>query len=149
MASALDIITLEQAKEFLVVDFPDRDAEITRHIKSAISYVEQYTNIMTYSRPRSYNLTGCSLEIYDYPIAFSDAELRTRENILSVTVSGKSGDVVSATVGYTDITLVPQELIEAAYKIITYLFENRDIYLADLPWDVQMLLNPLRRSATI
>lgn len=146
---ALDIITLEQAKEFLVVDFPDRDAEITRHIKSAISYVEQYTNIMTYSRARNYRLTGCSLEIYDYPITFADASLVTRENILSVTVHGKSGDVVAATVGYTDITLIPSELTEAAYKIITYLFENRDIYSAQLPWDVQMLINPLRRSATI
>lgn len=146
--TALDVITLEQAKEFLVVDFDDRDAEITRHIKSAIGYVETYTNVMLYSRTKSYVLTGCSLEIYDAPITFVTADLKTRQNVLSVTVIGQANDTVNATVGYSDVNDVPGQLIEAAYKLLTYLFENRDIYSAGLPWDVQMLLNQWRRSPT-
>lgn len=148
MASALDVITLEQAKEFLVVDFPDRDAEITRHIKSAISYVEKYTNVMTYSRPREYTLTGCSIEIYDAPISFVTTGLRLKQEVLSVIVSGKSGDVVEATVGYTDLTEIPPDLISAALILITYLYENKGLYPAELPWDIQILINQLRRSAT-
>jgi len=149
MADALSVISLEQAKEFLVVDFDDRDAEITRHIKSAIGYIEKYTNVMMYNRAVEYVLTGCLLEIYDAPISFVTTGLKTHQNVLSVTVHGKVNDVVDATIGFTDITDVPQDLIEAAYKLITYLFENKDIYTAGLPWDIQMLVNKWRRSATI
>lgn len=147
--TALDIISLEQAKEFLVVDFDDRDAEITRHIKSAIGYVEKYTNYMLYERAITYTIQGCSLEIYDYPLMVSTQVDRVYVNVLSTTYYGKSGTVLTATVGYTNVDLVPEQLIEAAYKILTYLFENKDIYTAGLPWDVQMLLNQYRRSATI
>lgn len=149
MADALSVITLPQAKEFLVVDFNDRDTEITRHIKSAISYVEKYTNIMLYQRAKSYTMTGCSLEIYDAPITFSNTELKKQQNVLSVTVFGKASDVVAATVGYSSVDDMPPELIEAAYKLLTYLFENKDIYSVGLPIDIQLLLNPLRRSPTI
>lgn len=144
----LDVITLEQAKEFLAVDFPDRDDEITRDIKSAISYVERYTNVMMYERDKSYTMTGCSLEIYDAPIELADPELKTRLNVLSVTVFGKSGDVVDAAVGYSDVADVPDDLVSAAYIMISYLFENKGLYPAELPWDIQMLMNPFRRSAT-
>lgn len=148
MASALDVISLEQAKEFLVVDFPDRDAEITRHIKSAISYIEKYTNVIMYERATEYVMTGCSLEIYDAPISFTTTGLKTHQNVLSVTVAGKVNDVIQANIGFDDVADIPQDLIEAAYKMITYLFENKDIYSAGLPWDIQMLCNKWRRSAT-
>lgn len=145
----LDIITLAQAKEFLVVDFDDRDAEITRHIKSAIGYIEKYTNHMLYNRSKEYTIEGCSLEIYDYPLTVSTTVKRVHVNVLSTTYYAESGTVLTATVGYASVDDVPPELIEAAYKMITYLFENRDIYTAGLPWDIQMMCNMYRRSATI
>lgn len=147
--NALNVITLQQAKDYLVVDFNDRDAEIERHIKTAVSYVEQYTNVMLYEREKVYPIgSRCSVEIYDYPIRFSSAPLKSYQNVMSVQVYGEAGSSVTATVGYAVASDVPEELISAAYKLITYLFENRDIYTAGLPWDVALLLNSHRRSAT-
>lgn len=148
MASALDVISLQQAKDFLVIDFPDRDAEITRHIKAAIGYIEKYTNHMLYQRPKEYVIDGCSLEIYDYPLEVSTNVDRVCAHVLSKTYYAKSGTVLNATVGYSNPDNIPEELVEAAYKLITYLTENKDIYSAGLPWDVQMLVNKWRRSAT-
>jgi hypothetical protein len=149
MADALSIISLEQAKEFLVIDFPDRDEEITRNIKSAISYIERYTNVMTYEREKSYTLTGCSLEIYDAPISLITTVSMVKHNVLSITVFGKSGDTVLATVGHNNIDDIPEDLISAAYILISYLTENKNLYPAELPWDIQVLINMYRRSATI
>lgn len=147
--NALDIISLADAKEFLVVDFPDKDKEITRHIKSAVSIVERYTSYMLYERSISYTLPACGYEeIYLYPISFPSGTV-TIPQTLSVILKGKVGLVVNATVGYSDVTLIPENLIDACYKIITYLFENKDIYEAVLPSDVQLLINQFRRSATV
>lgn len=156
MADALSVISLEQAKEFLVVDFDDRDAEITRHIKSAIGYVETYTNHMLYSRAKVYTIlgsSGCtsrgSIEIYDYPITVNTTVSMTTHNVLSITLFGTANQAINTTVGYNSVNDIPGQILEAAYKLITYLFENKDIYSAGLPWDVQLLLNQWRRSATI
>lgn len=146
--TALDVITLAQAKEFLVIDFPDRDAEITRHIKSAIGIVERYTNHMMYQRDKTYSMISCSLEIYDYPINLSGISKPVHYNVLSATVRGKEGDSFTVPVGYASGE-VPEQLVDASYKIITYLAENKDVYEANLPADVQCMINQLRRSCTI
>lgn len=144
----LDVISLAQAKDFLVIDYPDRDAEIERHIKSAIAYIEKYTNVMMYNREKSYTMYGCSTEVYDFPITLDDTTIKTHQNVLSLTVYGKSGTAFSANVGYSDVNNIPPDLIEAAYKLIVYLTENKDIYTAGLPMDIQLLINKHRRSAT-
>lgn len=148
MANALDIISLEQAKEFLVVDFPDRDAEITRHIKSAIGIVEVYTHHFLYQRDKIYTISGCSTEIYDYPISLPIGT-KSQQNVLSVTVFGTNNSNFTATIGYAALTDIPEQLISAAEKIITYLYENKDVYTSSLPADVQVLINQLRRSPTL
>lgn len=148
--TALDVISLVDAKDSLVVDYPDKDVEITRHIKSAIALVEQYTDVYLYERPRTYALLGCSLEIYDAPISFTGVvPTKTKHQAMSVIVYGKSGDTYTANIGYSNVNDIPQNLIDACYKIITYLFENKDAYSVNLPMDVQMLINQFRRSATI
>jgi len=146
--TALDIISLQDAKDFLVVDYPDRDVEISRHIKSAIGFIETYTNVIMYERQTVYLMTGNCREIYDSPIKFANPTIKTKQNILSVTVFGKQDDIIDSIIGYDNVEKVPSELIEAAYKMIQYLFENHDIYTAGLPWDIQMMCNPHRRSAT-
>ena len=148
--NALDVISLEDAKKNLVVDFPDRDDEITRHIKSAVSIIEQYTDVYLYERPVTYTLQGCSLEIYDSPLVWTGTvPEHLHDRAMSVIVHGKKGDVFTANVGYSDVDDIPQNLVDACYKIITYLFENKDIYSVSLPLDVQMLVNQFRRSATV
>jgi len=150
MATALDVLPLAEVKLFVSVDFDDYDVQLTRQINAAVSYVEKYTNVMLYSRIKDYTITGCSLEVYDYPFGLVGATIpKSRQNILSTTVYGSPGDTFQALVGYLTVDEVPSELIEACYKIVLYLFENRDIYTAGLPWDIQMLMNPFVRSATI
>lgn len=152
MATALDVISLQNAKDFLVIDFPDRDPEIERHIKAAVSFVEKYTCHILYQRPASYQVTGkndCYVEIYEYPITFTDTTIKKVNEILSVKVYVKSGVQVLTTIGYATVDLIPTELVEACYKLIQYLTENKDIYGANLPWDIQMMINKYRRSPTI
>lgn len=48
--NALDVITLQQAKDQLKVDFADDDALITQIISSAVNVVEQKTNWRLYQR---------------------------------------------------------------------------------------------------
>lgn len=144
--TALDVISLEDAKDALVIDYPDRDKEITRAIKSAISIIEKYTNVFLYERDVEYSiLNGCSEEIYDFPIKFNDSSLNKKQNALSVTVFGKEGFGFSGKVGYSDVTDIPQNLIDACYKLITYLTENKDAYNVSMPLDVQLLVNQFRR----
>jgi hypothetical protein len=147
--NALDVISLADAKEFLVVDFPDKDTEITRHIKSAVSIVERYTCYNLYQRDIVYQIGRCGrTEVYDYPVAFPNGTV-TEARVLSVILKGSANSTVNATTGYTDVTQIPENLIDACYKLITYLFENKDVYEANLPGDVQLMINQFRRSATI
>ena len=146
--TALNIISLQEAKDFLVVDYPDRDVEISRHIKSAIGFIETYTNVIMYERQTVYLMTSNCREIYDAPIKFANPVIKTKQNILSVTVFGTQNDIIDAIIGYDDVSKVPGQLIEAAYKMLQYLFDNHDIYTAGLPWDIQMMCNPYRRSST-
>jgi len=148
MANQLDVVSLEEAKEFLVIDFDDRDDEIIACIETAVDYIESYTNIMLYQRAKVYTVIGCSIEIYDYPIDLP-LDTKIKQNILSVTVFGTDGQEISALVGYVGNSNTPKQLIMACKKMIIYLFENRDVYTAGLPWDIQMLINKNRRSATI
>lgn len=146
--TALDVISLQSAKDYLRVDYSEDDAIITRLIKASVSRIEQYTNYKLYQREVAYNMYGCELEIYDFPITL-DTTLKTRQNVLSVSVFGREGDVINASVGYSVVADVPEDLLTACYKLITYLYENRDTYPVTLPADVQMLINMYRRSPSI
>lgn len=157
MATALDVISLQQAKDHLVIDFADFDAQITGLIETAISMVEQYTDYRLYARTETIYATTCETNITIYPIAITGVVnkdnqpvvgYKTRNNPLSITLSVPDQSVITSNVGFESIGLIPHSLISAAYKIITYLFENKDAYGATIPYDVQLLLNQWRRSAT-
>lgn len=157
MATPLDVISLQQAKDHLVIDFNDFDAQITGLISTAISLVEQYTDYRLYQRAETIYATSCKTNITIYPIVIvsvvdkDDAQVmdyRTRNLPLSITLYVPNQSVITANVGYASIADIPHSLVSAAYKIITYLFENKDAYGATIPYDVQLLLNQFRRSAT-
>lgn len=137
-------VTLQQAKSYLRVDFNTDDALIETLISTAEEWVSKYTNHIL--NPRTDTLdVGCH-EIYDYPLSYTagdnfKVEKRSLKSIFEV----KSGSV-SLTVGYTSYADIPKTLITAVLKLVTYLYENRDIYTSDLPFDVQMLINQYRRS---
>lgn len=153
----LNVITLAQAKTYLVMDgINDRDAEITRLIETAISLVEQYTCYRLYEREETFIAVTCHNDLPYYPIAIDsvikdaiEQDYKETQGYLSLNVRCSIQSIITATVGYSDITLIPPSLIQACYKIITYLFENKDAYEATMPYDVQLLLNQWRRSATV
>ena len=147
--TALDFISLEEAKNSLVVDYQDRDSDIIRYINTAVALTERITNYALYQRAHTYTIPsyGC-LEIYDYPIDLSPTGITVHENVLSTTVKGAPGLGVQSNIGYVDPSDAPSPLKDACLKIINYLFENKDLYETNLPLDVQLLLNPYKRSAT-
>jgi hypothetical protein len=153
---ALDVITLEAAKEYLVVDFPDQDDNIRRLISTAVAMVEQYTGYRLYERDVTYTVGRCEYEIVDYPVEVTGVTLGggvinyiTEQAALSMYVRAPRGSVIAATVGYESVSDIPAPLIDGALKILTYLYERRDIHTMNLPADVQGVLNQFRRSPSI
>lgn len=153
----LDVISLDDAKAYLVVDFDDRDSEIERLIATAIGLVEQYTCYRLCEREETFVTYECKTDLSVYPVTIDsvvneDDEVVTyteRSYPLSLVLSAPKNSTVVMTVGYADTSLIPAPLIAACYKVITYLFENKDVYSVGLPVDVQMMINQFRRSPTI
>jgi hypothetical protein len=160
MADALTVLPLDYVKkEVLSVDLSDtwRDNDITRCIKTSVAWVERYTDYALYERDVTINAVGCKTEIATYPIVITgvvnedDApvvDYKTRTQPLSITLYVPDQSVISATIGYDDVTDIPQPLISAAEKLIVYLFEQKDSYSVSLPIDIQILINEYRRSPT-
>lgn len=144
------IITLEQAKENLHVDFDDDDAVIQRCINSAIGWVEKYTDYALQEKPITVYTGRCgTVDIVTYPFEVVTADVSIKRRALSSLLSYKSDSEIELIVGDWGTEEVPAPLIEACYKMITYYYENRDMYKQDAPTDVQYLCNQWRRSATI
>lgn len=154
---ALDVISLQNAKDWLIVQDSADNAAITRLIKSAVAWIEQYTCYRLYPRDETFTTVCYKTELPYYPINSKsvkladgttfDATYTTRSLTLLVTCPEQS--VISLNTGYDDPTGIPPPLIEGAYKLITYLYENRDAYSTTLPLDIQILVNQFRRSPTI
>lgn len=153
----LDIISLEQAKaELVMTGIDDRDAEITRLIETAIAWVEKYTSYYLYQRNLSFTAYGYETFLPFYPITVTgvtyegEPYTKYKEKLypLELRVTAPPQSTIEATVGFANVSDIPPPLIEAAYKLIVYLFNNKDIYMATLPMDVQVLLNQFRRSPT-
>lgn len=137
----------------------DRDAEIELLIKTAVSMVEKYTCYYLYQRTETFVTYLAKTELPYYPITIDSVVNEDNEAVtytekvypLQLVLTCPKDSTVTMTVGYTeaDLANIPQNLIAACYKWITYLFENKDIYAMDMPLDVQLMLNQFRRSATI
>jgi Na+/serine symporter len=155
----LSVISLEQAKNHLVVlNDSFYDAQITGIIKTAIGMVEQYTDYRLYQRDVVISMVNCRQDISLFPITISRIDndgnaqaYKAYQRTLSIVIDCPTwyNSVINASVGYEDVTQIPYPLIGACYKIITYLFENKDAYESTLPYDVQLMLNQWRRSASI
>lgn len=158
---ALSIISLDTAKANLVIDYDDYDARITSLIKTAISSVETYTGWYLYQRDITIYSTAWQTNISAYPVVLGNIT-DSKGDILNPQPVKKYGSLsfiiccqpqcsIPLTVGFAqaDIAQIPEPLIEAANKLIVYLFENKDMYGTSLPTDVQILLNQYRRSPTI
>lgn len=165
---ALDIISLDQAKNHLVV-LNDNfyDAQIEGIIKTAVAMVEQYTGHYFYTRAKSYPVTSCQTYLTDYPITLTGITDEQGQSVSSFNVGISQGSLstiinywgyydcgfgnptINAIIGYSQASDIPQPLIGAAYKLITYLFQNKDMYAETIPYDVQLMINQYRRSCSI
>ena len=161
--SELDVIPLQQAKDFLVVDYTDNDVLITNCIKAAIGWVERYTNYYLWQRTKTFVAPDDEVRVYDYPVTIVSIQDPLGNTIFpltppvtpptipiyksqSILICVPSQSTINLTIGYLDITQIPQPLIAACYKLITYLYENKDIYVDIDPADIQMLINQFRRG---
>lgn len=52
-------------------------------------------------------------------------------------------------VGYTDVTLIPTDLITAIKQIISYTYENRDMTKMEMPSNITMMLTNYKRFSTL
>lgn len=144
------IITLEQAKHNLGVLDGFDDAVIERCINSAIGWVEKYTDYALTATTKKVYTGGCgTVKVVTYPFNVTTPNVKVRQMALSSVLSYKPNTEIVLNVGNWLGEPIPTPLIEACYKLITYYYENRDMYKQEFPSDVQVLLNQWRRSATV
>lgn len=146
-----DIISLAQAKVALRVDsgFTADDANITRMIKSAFSFIEGWTNIMLYDRDKDYFIVDCKIRVYDYPInsvvapAEADMTITQKTGYTIYEYSSTDTTTLTLNVGYDDVANVPDRLIEVAYEIIDNLYyrneESKDGKMGLSPFSIGTL----------
>lgn len=156
----LDVISLDEAKEFLKVDFDSEDDMITSLIYSAIALIEKRTSYMLYERDEMKFVSKCD-KIYEYPFALASSETASDYQIIEnrlyssiqiltgLTYPQTNGKSIELTIGYNDASLIPTPLIDACKRLITYWYDQREMDRASLPTDVYMMIQPYIRDFTI
>jgi len=126
----LDVISLADAKLYLRVDddLTDDDAQITRMIKGALSYIERYTNYILFARDKEYRLVNGCVSVYDYPINSEvTADLESENKTLHTNYTlGTGNGLITLNVGYSLVSDIPQELIEVAFEIIDIYYYGKE-----------------------
>jgi hypothetical protein len=126
MTNYTDVISLEQAKLYLRIDDDQTvtDDEITQMINSALSFIEKRTNHIFKTRDKVY-YKDCALvqqvKVYDYPIVEPDPPINIKYRPLYA-IAPTVNDMVTLTIGYSDVNDIPSELIDAALQIIKVWF---------------------------
>lgn len=148
----LDVISVEEAKEWLSTE---EETELPRLIASAVDWVENYTGHKLFQRPDTVLVDGSSTTVVGYPVEVisvvdkdgADVPYCVVDSFSGVKVKhGYGAKTITVNVGYESVDKIPPVLIEAAYKMLTYFYENRDLYTVNLPQDVQLMVNKLRRN---
>jgi len=173
--TALDVISLQDAKDFLKVDFDDEDNLITSLISASIALVEQKTQYRLYQREEfEYSDGTYPVQLFQTPLncvtvvtlsgdAVKYATIR-REPVRTVvcfdsyayrgyadefTTYGASSlpiYTIKCDVGFDDVEKIPFTMIQAAKTILAYMYENRDLAPTSVPSNVMMELMPFNRA---
>jgi len=192
--NALNVITLQQAKDYLKVDFIDDDALITTCINAAVALVEQKTQYRFYQRVEvlgsdgTYNVDLFQTPLNSVTVTTLDGtpytNIQVKRQPIRTTVEfilcgyanynnwgfGNGGDGpfgdglgnggqlsgyasslpyfnINVDCGYTDVTLIPQALIEIMKTLISDWYENRDIQQTDeQKSNLEIVLAPYNRA---
>jgi hypothetical protein len=151
--SYLNVITLEQAKQYLRVDedLSDDDSQIEQMIKSALSTIERRTNILFYARDKKYIFQDYCVKVYDYPInsVVSTFNVDTEQKTLFTNYQTNTGDnEIVLNVGYDNTDNIPFELVDCAFQYIKYLYyeaETNKANKGDLPTWLNDMINQNKR----
>ena len=112
----IDVIPLATAKNYLRVDssLTADDADITRMISVALSYIEKVTRVLVYQRSKTYLMQGGCAYVYDYPIsavtvpADYDDDDTTEKSTYNIYEYGSTTTIdFTLNVGYLDPADVP------------------------------------------
>lgn len=144
-------VTLQQAKEWLRVDFNDDDDLILGLIDAAEGWVETYTcHVLS---PKDVVLKGgsrgCINDVYLFPINSVPEGVTYSVYALCTSFNLRRDEDVTINVGYTNVADIPKQLLTVVKKLVVYYYEQRDVYTVELPNDVQILVNQLRRAIAV
>jgi len=131
--SYIDVIPLTEAKIYLRIDdtLTEDDAQITRMINGALSYIERWTNVMVFAREKTYKMVNGCVRVYDYPInSYTDpveADLTIEEKTLYNNIGyGNTTSNLTLNVGHVSPEDVPDELKEVALEIIDLMYYEHE-----------------------
>jgi hypothetical protein len=120
----LDVITLATAKNYLGIDdtLSEDDADITRMIKGALRYVEEFTNVLVYARDKDFLFQDKEVRVYDHPINTLNTPVlatSTVKPLYTLYKTSLSTDIyLNLNVGYSDPLDVPEDIIDVALEMI-------------------------------
>lgn len=154
--TALNVISIASARAWLG-GVNDPDAVIQQIIEAAIHWVEKYTSYRMYERQITFTNYVHGQGFPLFPIAINSVKnssgvvipYTTSQGTFNTYVWAPANSVIVATVGYANVADIEPTLKSAANLMITYLYDNRDLYQVIAPTNVQLMLNVFRRSATI
>ncbi len=146
--SYVSVIPLATAKEYLRVDsgFTSDDTAITRHIGSALSFIEEYTNVLVFARDKNYLLVDGCARIYDNPFnsyveaGYTEDEFEIiRKPGYYIYEKGSETIEITLNVGYELPSDVPENLIDVALEIIEGLYTGNKLKDSISDWGYEVL----------
>lgn len=155
--TALDVVSVASIKQELLIDFTDDDALIERKIYAAVSLIEQETLWRFYPRTETMVSSANKVQIFQHPLntvsaVNADSVAVTFDKFtwpLRVSIDFgydiSTYRTITLTTGASELTQIPQLLIEAIRRQVVYLYEERENNKAIIPDDVQEMISKFRR----
>lgn len=138
------MVTLDQLKEDLRVDFSADDAILQRNLDAAIAIVEKYTGYSMFAKSVPYRaVIGHKFKVYMSPIeSVTGATYEQCNNYTVIKPTSTNVTVEYGAVGYANLN-------KAVLRIAADLYENVEISEVTLPVDIQLMLNQYRNDSFI
>jgi hypothetical protein len=151
--NALHVVSLEEMKGVLVVhpSISEFDNLIISLIGTAVDWVEKYTSYLLYEREITEVFKDFE-RIYLHPVTFPETEgvyFRTSKLSKQILLSGKESVELTFTGGFSDASEIPDALKTAVKRLVVFWSDQPETAGAEIPIDVQIIVNQFRRDATI
>lgn len=151
--SALDVIPLASAKDWLRVDFNDEDAKITELIKTAVEWVEKYTGKYLWRRNITYKVQPQD-RCNRYVVISAAPDLAiVSVNGITTDLPELNGDrlpidlaaqTIVYAAGYEGVDDIPAPIITAAKKFMALQYEEAIDGQDEQRSEIERLLDPYR-----